>query len=311
MGRLHQARGFTLIEMSIAMVIIGLIVGGVLVGRSLIAASGIRATITQIEKYNAAVNTFKGKYAYLPGDIKDPEASAFGFLARGSQPGQGNGDGVIAGFWNPASLTYGSVQTGEPTAFWVDLSSAHLIPGGFNTATPTALAAPGCTVSASTAPSLGNYFPTAALGFGSYVVAWSGGWSGTDGNNYFSVLAIPELYCYSLGYSIDYSGGAWTGPVPLGGGLSVAQAYSMDNKIDDGMPQSGRVLALFPYSDGSVWSGYDGGTSGVATAPFTTATAGSPSTCFDNGNMAGVTQQYSLEINSGSGTNCALSFRFQ
>lgn len=120
MGALCQRRGgFTLIEMSIVLVIIGLIVGGVLVGQSLIAAAGIRATITQIEKYNQAANTFTGKYGYLPGDIKDPGASMFGFLPRGSQPGQGNGDGVIAGFWSPASLTYGSVQTGEPTTFWV------------------------------------------------------------------------------------------------------------------------------------------------------------------------------------------------
>ena len=77
-------KGFTLIEMSIVLVIIGLIIGGVLLGRDLISAAAVRAQIAQIEKYNAAVNTFKGKYGYLPGDIPDPYASRFGFKARGT-----------------------------------------------------------------------------------------------------------------------------------------------------------------------------------------------------------------------------------
>ena len=51
--------------MSIVLVIIGLIVGGILVGQSLIAAAAVRAQISQIEKYNTAVNTFRDKYGGL------------------------------------------------------------------------------------------------------------------------------------------------------------------------------------------------------------------------------------------------------
>ena len=58
----HKSAGFTLIELSIVLVIIGLIIGGVLVGRDLIAAAQVRAQISQIEKYQTAVNTFRGKY---------------------------------------------------------------------------------------------------------------------------------------------------------------------------------------------------------------------------------------------------------
>jgi prepilin-type N-terminal cleavage/methylation domain-containing protein len=61
--------GFTLIELSIVLVIIGLIVGGILVGRDLISAAAVRAQISQIERYHTAANTFRTKYAYLPGDI--------------------------------------------------------------------------------------------------------------------------------------------------------------------------------------------------------------------------------------------------
>ena len=61
-------KGFTLIELSIVLVIIGLIVGGVLVGQDLIKAAEIRATVSQVEGYNSAVNTFRLKYNGLPGD---------------------------------------------------------------------------------------------------------------------------------------------------------------------------------------------------------------------------------------------------
>ncbi len=48
--------GFTPIELSIVLVIIGLIVCGIWVGQDLIRAAHVRATITQVEKYNTAVN---------------------------------------------------------------------------------------------------------------------------------------------------------------------------------------------------------------------------------------------------------------
>jgi hypothetical protein len=73
------------------------IVGRILVGKDLIAAAGVRATITQIEKYNQAVNTFRDKYDGLPGDLTASAATQFGFVARGPQPGEGDGNGVIEG----------------------------------------------------------------------------------------------------------------------------------------------------------------------------------------------------------------------
>src|ERR1700756_2788750 len=104
--------GFTLIEMSIVLVIIGLIIGGILTGQDLINAAAIRAQISQIEKYNTAVNTFYGKYGYLPGDIPDPQASSFGFSPRGTLTGQGDGNGIIEGNTG-CGLASGPTQAGE------------------------------------------------------------------------------------------------------------------------------------------------------------------------------------------------------
>ena len=76
---------------SIVLVIIGLIVGGVLVGQDLIQAAAVRATISQIEKFNTAAHAFQLKYSCLPGDCAT--AGNFGFVARGSAAGEGDGNG--------------------------------------------------------------------------------------------------------------------------------------------------------------------------------------------------------------------------
>src|SRR5450432_676842 len=90
--------GFTLIELSIVLVIIGLIIGGVLVGQDLIKAAAIRATIQQIEGYNTSVHTFQTKYNAIPGDISAQAASNFGMtggLLLSGTEGLGDGNGIL------------------------------------------------------------------------------------------------------------------------------------------------------------------------------------------------------------------------
>jgi hypothetical protein len=166
---------------------------------------------------------------------------------------------------------------------------------------------PGPTLTLTSSPSLTQWLPTAELGQGVFIYVWSGGvnqftansaWSRT-GVNYFGLSAVT-----SIPRGNEPSGQA---------GLTVQQAYGIDKKVDDGLPQSGSVTAqyvdvtTFGNSSGYGWAG-SGGQTGAA---YTTATPGSSTTCFDNGNTAGATQQYSVEISNGANVTCALSFRMQ
>lgn len=288
---------FTLIELSIVLVIIGLLVGAVFVGHQLRTAARVRSLISQVDQYKTAINTFKLKYGYLPGDIPDPTASGFGFAARGSYAGQGDGNGIIEG--NVNQLSTGNrgytFRSGETLTIWRDLTASQLVSGSFTLASSTSNIS---TITASTSPSIDDYFPKASIGNGNYLVAWS---TATSRQNYLSVQAIIDV------------GSQGSGTMKAFAGLTVNQAYSIDSKLDDGIPQTGQILARYT-SNNSIDGWYpagvtSGGTIGYG-ATSTAHTPGSSSTCYDNNDVQNATHQYSLSQNGGEGINCALSFPF-
>jgi prepilin-type N-terminal cleavage/methylation domain-containing protein len=292
--------GFTLIELSIVLVIVGLIVGGILVGQNLIGAAGVRAQVSQIEKYDTAANTFREKYGYLPGDIPVGPAAQFGFAARGPCPGEGDGDGIIEGSSSCTVAPHVESQ-GETVMFWVDLSAAHLIDGSFGTAQPTGSYP---SVTPTSTPSLDAFFPAAKIGRGNYVYVY-GGYTWNGSTNVLNGLSYYGLSALTLTGTIS---GALSAPA-----LSVQEAYSIDSKVDDGLPLTGRVTASYLSTSGA--GNYFGGTpddTGAGVFPTNPpAVTGSSSTCEDNGNVAGAAPHYSIEISNGANVTCALSFQFR
>ncbi len=292
--RIEIERGFTLIELSIVLVIIGLIVGGILMSQSLIGAATVRAQITQIEKFNAATNTFYGKYGYLPGDIPATPATQFGFLARGANPGQGDGNGLIES--NHACFSYStsgySTTESEEAVYWRDLSQANLIDGGFATADFTTAT----TYGTGAANNLNLVYPQAKIGNGNYVYITSGGtgvcYLARNGRNFFTISAVTVS-----GYNVMTSSA----------GTTVNQAFSIDTKVDDGFPQSGNVLAQYDTGAAVSWAAGGGAT---GTLP-NTAAAPSATTCYDNASNASTPMAYSLTQGNGNGVNCALAIRMQ
>ncbi len=97
----HHKNGFTLIELSIVLVIISLIVGGVIGGKSLIRASELQAIITDVKKYETAYNTFKLQYDAFPGDFTEAEDY---WGAAVTDNGNGNKTYATGGWYMPETL---------------------------------------------------------------------------------------------------------------------------------------------------------------------------------------------------------------
>ena len=67
----HRQReaGFTLVELAVVMIIIGLLIGGILKGQELIANAQITGTASSVKGIDAATTTFRDTYAAMPGDL--------------------------------------------------------------------------------------------------------------------------------------------------------------------------------------------------------------------------------------------------
>lgn len=291
--------GFTLVELSIVLVIIGLIVGGILTGQELIHAAGVRATISQITTYNTAVNTFQNKYNALPGDFVNtakyiPDTNLItpnALCGSGWFNVKGDGDGLIGYIQGGPSSSFGissgvgvSVYSDPPTnqrkvynehgLFWGSLAILGLIEGNY-------------TSCASGSIQMNPSFPAMKSNSNYGIFAYG---NANDANNY-----------YQLGVNVMST---VPGLCNTNNSFSPGNAFAIDSKMDDGNPVTGIVVAR-----GGVAA------QGLEMQPSTSAstslsTAGSKNCLYGGAYTAGTDLYYNTSASSTSKL-CALRIKMQ
>lgn len=118
----RQQSGFTLVEIAIVLVIIGLLLGGVLKGQEMIENSRIKSVVADMRGVSSAFTGYFDRYHALPGDETNAVATARGWLIGAAG---GNGDGV---------LTMAQAQTftnaaAEQAAMWQFLRASNFLAG--------------------------------------------------------------------------------------------------------------------------------------------------------------------------------------
>jgi prepilin-type N-terminal cleavage/methylation domain-containing protein len=115
---LRKQQGFTLIEIAIVLVIIGLLLSGVLKGQELINAARVRNLASEIDGIKVAYLGFQDRYRVLPGDMTTPAANA----AIPGSPG-----GCTGG----AACGNGQIGADEVFVVWAQLSKSSFIVGSY------------------------------------------------------------------------------------------------------------------------------------------------------------------------------------
>ncbi len=114
-----QQKGFTLVEIAIVLVIIGLLLGGILKGQEMITQAKIKNVIADFSGVSAAYHGYQDRYRKIPGDDGDA-------IARWGTPAAAVGtanDGVIAGGYAT------TVANSESRLFWLHLRRAGFVSG--------------------------------------------------------------------------------------------------------------------------------------------------------------------------------------
>lgn len=217
MNKLMKQKGFTLIEIAIVLVIIGLLLGGVLKGQELINTARVRALNNTVDGITAAWFSFQDRYRAFPGDYTQATVNlpnAAGLVADGD----GNGRVGITGA--------NTDSPAERANVWVQLQAAGYVTGNFD-ATDVAVTEYGCSVE--TCPDNG-FGAGMNLAFGNQI---RGGAAASDQHELITGRGIPVEVIAELDRKVD-DGEPETGAMQLGlGGANWLAAESDDCQRDN------------------------------------------------------------------------------
>lgn len=217
--------GFSLVELSIVLVILGLLTGGILAGQSLIRASELRSVATEYQAIISATQSFRSKYLQLPGDM--PNATAFwgeinatpatckATAATGTATCNGDGDGRIL---------HSATASNEIFRFWQHLANAGLIKGNYT----------------GISSEVGNSSSWEASSANSYISRIGGGdilwWPFSFGSRTTSFNLFDGQYGNSLQLGKQAAGS------PYEAFATPSETWGIDTKLDDGRPGIGTIV---------------------------------------------------------------------
>lgn len=214
-------KGFTLVELSIVLVIIGLLIGGILVGQSMIESAKISSTVREIGQLNAAVYSFQSRYNSIPGDSK-------------SFSGDGNNMLTDSGCVNSMPTSSADLArcadrfSGEIGSFWSDLSTTGF--GNIDFVDSYAGGSLDISTGTQNVPVSKINDEAIYLAFSPY--SYSSLWEDT----YYSK---PHFMIASIDSTIGTSGSTNAG---LTSSTTPVQMLALDTKLDDGIPRAGILL---------------------------------------------------------------------
>jgi len=219
MSYLMKKSGFTLVELSIVIVIIGFLVAGISAGTQLVKSAQLRSVIADIDELEVSYSGFISKYNYKPGD----HPAAFSYFPNWGESAaacNGNGDGVIR--WNNGAITDLTVgDEGIKAMYQLYYSGLYNKKGSFS----------------SIQNGYGNYtsyhdsrwFPTMSSDSSNTLVVTG---SGTSDFCFWTALVFPSN---THAIYIARSGIENGADFMLNGGLPAMESFQIDEKIDDGL----------------------------------------------------------------------------